>query len=288
MLRSISATSPSDIWASGFANGATTFPIMEHWDGASWTLARTPHFSGVFNSVAAAGPDDAWAVGLREDTGTGFVEHWDGTTWRLVHDPIRGGINAISAASPTDVWAVGNNELFKRPITIHWDGTSWTRVRPAVPDPKIIDLLGVDALSSGHALLVGYYGGEGGGGLTDRPLERPQPTLGEWWNGTTWTQQRSASPLHTSELNAVSDVTDSDGWAVGDTGAEYQPTAMIEHWDGTRLTRANAPIPTGLSSFTSVDSDAASDAWAVGWATVDADHYTLVVEHWDGAAWTQD
>ena len=81
------------------------------------------------------------------------------------------------------------------------------------------------------------------------------------WNGATWTQ----SPAASCSLSAVSMVSASDGWAVGD---------CILHWDGTTWIRVFNPSWFALTSVAMVSS---SDGWAVGPGGV--------FLHWDGRAW---
>jgi hypothetical protein len=90
-LASVSAASPSDAWAVGGQRDAETVwhPLVEHWDGRSWTVAPFP-------SAADAGSELLHAITARSDSnvyatgqdGTAFPEkmvvgHFNGSQWSL-------------------------------------------------------------------------------------------------------------------------------------------------------------------------------------------------------------
>jgi hypothetical protein len=69
-------------------------------------------------AVAAAGPDDVWAVGFHRATGDAgrsptetLIEHWDGAEWRVVPSPEReqgAELVGVAATSTGEVLAVGS------------------------------------------------------------------------------------------------------------------------------------------------------------------------------------
>ena len=81
-----------DAWAVG---GTSWFSpnqtLAEHWNGKTWTQARTPSppGGGAFNAVAATSPDNAWAVGQAgpgpgiPSATTPLIERWNGKTWTI-------------------------------------------------------------------------------------------------------------------------------------------------------------------------------------------------------------
>ena len=70
-LLSITALSSTDAWAVGFAGYVDSHgmfaesPLIEHWDGSSWSISGGHMGQGVLAGVAAVGPNDVWAVGHR-------------------------------------------------------------------------------------------------------------------------------------------------------------------------------------------------------------------------------
>jgi hypothetical protein len=87
MLFSVSAPSPSDVWAVGQQQVTEDGPfstLVEHWDGDTWSVvpAANPGSSGnSFYTVLAQGPGKVWAVGQQNgSTGrTSPAPHKHGT-----------------------------------------------------------------------------------------------------------------------------------------------------------------------------------------------------------------
>jgi hypothetical protein len=123
-MTSISGSSPSDIWAAGtaFQEGLhrDNSPVLEHFNGTSWSNVSVP-VKGGLTDVAAISPTDAYAV-----TTLGEILHWNGTTWTALNATTQTGAavtgSAVAALSPTDVWIAGLNTLD------NFNGTTWTSV----------------------------------------------------------------------------------------------------------------------------------------------------------------
>jgi hypothetical protein len=69
-LYGVTASSDRDVWAVGTDRDATgaLHALVEHFDGASWSVARTPDpgsAGNMFYGVAERGPEDVWATGQR-------------------------------------------------------------------------------------------------------------------------------------------------------------------------------------------------------------------------------
>ena len=121
-LTAVSADSPTDAWAVGWANGLPGQALTEHWNGSAWHVVPSldPGRDGkgrpaaVLTSVAALSPDDVWVAGVypRKGSGLTLLEHWNGHSWRLVATPSThrfwSVFNALSVPSSGDVWAVGS------------------------------------------------------------------------------------------------------------------------------------------------------------------------------------
>ena len=114
VLTGVSALSSTAVWAVGESfsvvnNENVTTPVVEFFNGTSWSIQTTPATSGTLNAVTAVSPTDVWAVG-----GTGsadLIENFNGTTWSVVQAPSPGtsapSLSGISAISSTDIFAVG-------------------------------------------------------------------------------------------------------------------------------------------------------------------------------------
>ena len=126
-LTSISGSSPSDIWAAGIASNEGLHrdfsPILEHFNGTSWSNVTVPVKSptGGLTDVVAISPTDAYAV-----TTVGAILHWNGTTWTLLNATTQTGAavtgSEVAALSATDVW-VGSSTTLD-----NFNGTTWTSV----------------------------------------------------------------------------------------------------------------------------------------------------------------
>lgn len=151
-LANMVAISATNIWAVGTvavsslqADDAASFsPLVEHWDGSSWSLMQLPaSLHGTFlSSVTATSADDVWAVGAaRANLTVGstsdnapLAAHWDGHSWSAVTLPPSlslGSFFAVTAISAQDVWAAGASSFGSQssPILAHWDGRQWRKVR---------------------------------------------------------------------------------------------------------------------------------------------------------------
>src|ERR1700734_232197 len=65
---SVSASDPKEAWAVGIFSGpkALDHPLVEHWNGTTWTEVTVPQPKGrqaVVSAVEDLSPDNAWAVG---------------------------------------------------------------------------------------------------------------------------------------------------------------------------------------------------------------------------------
>jgi len=104
----------TDAWAVGDAPASAPIylqPLAMHWNGSSWTAARTPVLQNPaeLRGVAAISPDVAWAVGTLDFTHP-LILRWDGTAWRLVAPPTSDGyLDGIARVPGShELWAVGN------------------------------------------------------------------------------------------------------------------------------------------------------------------------------------
>ena len=121
-LFSVAAVSATDVWAVGFitrnsANGPVEQTLIEHWNGTSWSVVKSPNVgtSPTFSGVAAVSAHDVWSVGSHNNSNNVFqtlTEQWDGKQWSVVKSPSPGSFNtqllAVAATSAHDVWAVGH------------------------------------------------------------------------------------------------------------------------------------------------------------------------------------
>src|SRR5438132_2148819 len=93
-LDSVTCTSASDCWAAGHYDWhIDEQPLVLHWDGASWTVTKTPNTGAgaLLKSVTCVSTSDCWAVGNYDSKysvvagpNQTLTEHWNGVVWAIV------------------------------------------------------------------------------------------------------------------------------------------------------------------------------------------------------------
>jgi hypothetical protein len=169
-LKSVSMLSGANVWAVGTYRDDRSGdfrPLVEHWDGATWTVVATPNLhSGAseLSGITKAGTH-VWAVGDQYSSTTAsprtLVERLTPKgTWKVVPSPNVGGTeNRLTsiAAVPGGLWAVGYSTTTagRQALVLKWDGTSWTVV-PGSTIGATSELWGASTLQ-GDLLAVGDY-----------------------------------------------------------------------------------------------------------------------------------
>jgi hypothetical protein len=312
VLKSMQALSASDVWGVGLAveGTATAHPLIEHWDGHSWSrvvdsgLPYQPVSGASLAAVSADAPTDVWAAGeIDNGPSETLVEHWDGEAWHFMPTPkfnppnaqlgVMARFDGILAFSPRDVWAAGTSwdELhgnIHRPLVEHWDGSIWHVITAPAPGANENEFSAIAGTSSSDIWAVGYAFS---GPADDRPLV-------EHWDGQSWKVVASAlgagnrAPI--GYLTSLAIHGADDIWAVGSKGRPGDPqAALAEHWNGHLWQMTQSPnVPafgSGVSShyLAAVSVSVSGDVWAVGMRGVQplTGPVQPVIEHWDGTEW---
>jgi hypothetical protein len=249
-LAGVAAAAANDVWAVGYANypgaspgASVTQTLIEHWNGAGWSLVPSPNFSTTLNDqltgVIAFSGTNAWAVGETQTLpyyhNSTLILHWDGASWTIDSSfSTGGGLFGISATSASDLWAVGGGYPQYTPLVLHNNGTGWSVVpAPGVQDDTDV-LNGVDALTTsdvwaaGYDLNISYYTSDGSAVYNYAPFV-------EHWNGTGWSIVTSADPVafdgtngSTAILSGIGGADAADVWAAGGWSAVGGNHALIE------------------------------------------------------------
>ncbi len=295
----VSCVTPSDCWGVGgqqtLLQGNDPNVLMEHWDGANWSVAPSPTIGGLLFSVDCPTAGDCWAVGATIDPVSGnttgsLAFDWDGSSWTQATLPASGQgddqLSSVSCTSSSDCWAVGTaspnefeadlipNVLYKsvgaEPWLLHWNGSAWSgSTAPDPQSPTGAALTGVTCVTSSECWAVGST--MDGNGHFSEPLV-------EGWDGATW----SIFPTPLADNGALANVTclsKSTCWAVGASSVPQQtgssPEGLIEGWDGSSWTVDPSPDVTALSDLYGVACSRGAQCFASGLAVTNPNNTTI-------------
>ncbi len=297
---------------------STVSPLMESWNGSTWTLVAPPLPSGdgggLFGATCVNGAD-CWAVGAvvtsgaPNPTGT-LVEHWDGSGWSPVPSPTPSGpgvvgaiLSSVSCATVTSCFAVGyetdaaGNNLSD--VIEQWNGSDWSIVPGATTGQAFDQLLAVRCPSSGDCWAVGNAGPaqQMSNFLPIFPGAVGDQGLIEHWNGAAWSMVPSVTetPPDGGYLSGLACTSSSDCWASGSTTGSDGATSgiLMEHWDGSAWTDASASVPgsTSPGMLAGISCVNSAQCWADGsTGTFNGGGSTpqpkSLVEYWNGSSWS--
>lgn len=117
-------------------------PLVEVWDGSSWTrTVLGPGTAGFLTGVSCAAADACTAVGyLSGPPQTTLAFTWDGTSWTrqptpdAVSNDQLAAVSCVTAVRCMSVGAGGQTPLTIQPFAEPWDGASWTAQTVPVSD----------------------------------------------------------------------------------------------------------------------------------------------------------
>lgn len=294
-LTATDCVSATDCWAVGYYNNnvSTYQTLIQHWDGASWSLVPSPNtgtnHSNVLRAVSCVSANDCWAIGMSSEPGSPqrtLVLHWDGTAWTRVDSPNSGDSDynylfGVACASASDCWAVGYRSSASgfQTLVLRWNGSAWSIAASPNAGGTQSFLEGVTCVAANDCWAVGW---------SVNATTGNNQTLIERWNGTAWAIVTSANALLSThnDLHGVTCVAANDCWAVGASNNGSAQQTLVERWDGTAWTVASSPS-TGLTdnnTLRAVACSSATECFAAGSHVADADQ-TLVLR-WDGSQWT--
>ena len=250
-LRDVDATSATNAWAVGYANGssgvngAPRSALALRWNGTAWSVVATPQPGTNIRQlygVKAVSATDAWSVGWYYDTslhGEALILHWNGTAWSEVTAPDPGTsgntLESVAGTAANDLWAVGyySNSgepgVLAHPLAVHYNGTGW--VQTPLPESGTGTFLhSVTAVSADDVWAVGSKNG----------YSEP---VAYHWNGTAWSEVPTAAAGGTGNnvLYGVSGTAGNQVWAVGYGSSAGQTQPIVLRWNGTAFTSETVP-----------------------------------------------
>lgn len=302
---SVSASGSAEAWAVGTFSDQKAFdhPLVEHWNGTTWTDLTVPQPSGrqaIFSAVDDLSPDNAWAVGESFADGTDenlegrtLIEHWNGTAWSIVPSPnpatgVPGdedSLSSVTGTGPNDLWAAGS-DLNQNTQTLsllfeHWNGTAWTAAASPTPLGSSQLASGITAISPTDVWAVG------------EDWTGNQKTLSAHWNGTAWSIVATPNLANASSQNLLTGVSANGAgqvWASGyahNVGHTNLDVPYVLHWTGAGWTLTKVPtVGSEGSRLNAIAVLSATDVWAVGQAQQSNGALLTLAEHFNGTTWT--
>jgi len=134
-LSSVSCVSAMACTAVGNSDGN---PLIENWDGTSWSVASAPPTNGSLYGVSCPGSSTCLAVGSSSVGPIGLA--WDGSAWAALPVPMPTGFTSgqllsVSCTSDESCMTVGSSTTSDKTISLaeSWNGSS-LRITPT-PSP---------------------------------------------------------------------------------------------------------------------------------------------------------
>jgi len=308
----------------GSGSGSTFAPLVETWNGTTWTLAPTPpvpagHGGGLFD-VSCVNGSDCWAVGavlgVNDDgnpSGT-LIENWNGSAWSVVPSPtptspgVAGALlQGVSCTSASSCVAVGeatdDSGENLSDLILQWNGTTWSIVPGAATGQAYDQLTSVTCLAADDCWAVGNAGPtpQNPNFLPIYPGNAPgDQGLIEHWDGSVWTITPSAaSPSPDGGfLYGVTCVTSADCWASGAMTDSNGNAAgiLMQHWNGATWSDLSASVPDSSTPgiLNGISCLSATQCWAVGslggFGGGGGGNFQpqAIIENWNGSSWSID
>jgi hypothetical protein len=228
-LVSVSCPAVADCYAAGFSflgdglsyppvsPGLNERPVVEHFNGARWSMMPLPSTPGILNRVTCVTPQDCIAVGGTElnyqTNGTSLVESFNGHRWSVVPSPnlgaaafagtpaagappgqIQNVLEDVACRGVAECFAVGDasvvlngDSIVVEPITVRFDGTSWAATTLTTALAEFSDI----ACDSEVCLAVGSSSND----------LRTEVPIAATLSGTTWMQ--TAAPVGEFAIRGV-------------------------------------------------------------------------------------
>ena len=296
LLTDVTCVSANDCWAVGYHHaGSAARTLIEHWDGASWSIVTSPNTTDTNHNflagVTCVSASDCWAVGSTDGVFRALIEHWDGTSWSITTSPIGSLVPAhlasVTCTSASDCWAVGWQQAGANPKTliVRWDGTLWSNViSPNTSPLHSSSLHSVRCVSASDCWAIGYAntGGLAVSGISIGSIVAQ--TLIEHWDGASWSILSSPN-TDAAQSNALHDVAclvESECWAVG-YGESAGAQTLVERWDGSSWSIVPSPnVSAGKAAnlLYGTTCPTETQCWAVGFYHNGVVFQTLI-ERWD-------
>ncbi len=252
---------------------ATARTLIEMWDGARWSVARSPDGgTGGLDGVSCPSPTYCAAVGSA-GASKALVEMWDGKRWSVIPNPTQGNgaaaLTQVSCSGPVFCAAIGFTGLQSasyRPLIEMWDGTGWS----IIPGPSSAHANDVSCVSPVFCVAVGYSG-----------PETASQSLIETWDGARWSDTPGPTlGSGSSEFSGVSCQSPPFCIAIGHNLTTHKTQALTATWSGKRWSIV-ASTTFGYPDAVSCTSPASCVAVGASQAPEEP-----LLETWNGTRWS--
>jgi hypothetical protein len=276
-LQDIAGPSPSDLWAVGWSRnpGQPSRTLVERWNGTAWSIwpsADPGPVGNILNGVVSLGPDDAWAVGARQDTfyQSPLAEHWNGSTWSAVTVPNpafctgHSYLTDVAVRAPSAVFATGictsSTSGGDQGFVVQWNGRKWllSAVNSLIPVRGSLSSISIDQQV---VWLVGTSATDGAFAMRSK---------GSGWVRIPLTERDST-------FAAVVARPGGSAWAVGTAPSPQAPFAGPGSMRLTSVRGLSQTIPVDFGSLRGIAWDPAGRLWAVGTQLPGANDIPLIV-----------
>lgn len=252
--------------------------VIEHWNGAKWTLIDTPGGVGDLNAIAIRSKNDIWAVGAYSNQYSNsyrpIAERWNGASWHEVRPASSASSHTFQTlqgvtAGATNVWATGYHASARGNMATieRWTGANWRLVKERHSPNALDALMAVSATPGGGPTWAA------GGHI-------------EKWNGKLWRYTPAFNAGSDNSLASIDRIPNSSGgmWAVGQFVKPSGTGALALQWRGGKWSVSRGPtIGSGLLS--GVTAAGPNNAWAVGTVHGSRNIAHGLIEHWNGREW---
>ena len=268
-----------------------------------WSIQPTPSLAGPPQGVlygVSCTTTACFAVGDYVNTaGTRvpLVEQWNGTSWSAQTTPALPGDGVLygvscTATRCTTVGYETDGSGAEVTLAEQWNGSGWA-IEPAatLSGAARSVLSGVSCTSDTACIAVGYWVNASGTGQT----------LAEEWNGSSWSQQPTATPAAGGDLARVS----CSAWNACTALGQASGTTLSYRWNGSAWSAQTIAIPTGATSteLYGITCTGSTLCTAVGhWREIRCNNgqptcncfrwpgctfkQGTLIEQWTGSAWT--
>jgi len=296
VLTGVSCPRTSDCTAIGYyVSGVSTTvaqfraPLVEHWNGRSWSRVRLPVPTGT--QVGFTGAVSCRGAALCAAVWPSLVELWNGTRWAAQTLPVPPGgsspsISGVSCGSARSCTAVGSytdQAGNTAPLADTWNGTAWTVQSPPGPaDGTNNAFYWISCPSAMTCTAAGYSD------------SATQPVFAARWQAGTWTIQNVPDPSGGSGFYPASlSCSSADRCAL--IGYYFDPSgsytlAAADMSTPSGWVAENIPITVGAGDsvgLAGVSCPSATSCTAAGALNPASGGELTLAEAWNGTSWTR-